>query len=136
LTRTALAEDEVLGYEVPAGALVSVSPYLLHRHPGLWDRVDEFVPERFLGGEAEEAVHAYKYLPFSHGPRHCIGKHFALLELPLVLATIHPRVALIRLSGPPPEPEALVTLRPQGGLWMIMSDRPTSRRPPGLENPS
>ncbi len=136
LTRTALADDEILGYEVPAGALVSVSPYLLHRNPALWDRADAFLPERFLGDEAESATRACRYIPFGHGPRHCVGKHFALLELPLVLATIHPRLTLMRLSGPPPEPEALVTLRPRGGLWMTMSARPTSRCPASVENPS
>jgi cytochrome P450/predicted ester cyclase len=129
LTRTALAQDEILGYDVPAGALVSLSPYLLHRHHAFWDRADTFSPERFLGDEAELAARACRYLPFGYGPRQCIGKHFALLELALVLATIHPRLRFMRPSGPPPEPEALVTLRPRGGLWMIMSDRATSGCP-------
>jgi cytochrome P450 len=128
LTRTALVDDEVLGYSIPAGALVSVSPYLIHRHPDLWDRPDAFRPERFLGDEAEEAAQALRYIPFGHGPRHCIGKHFAMLEMPLVLATIHRRRILIRASGPPLEPEALVTLRPRGGLWMTVSARPAPAR--------
>jgi steroid delta-isomerase-like uncharacterized protein len=136
LTRTALADDEVLGYEVPAGALMMISPYLLHHSPALWDRPGAFSPERFLYDEAESAARACRYLPFGHGPRHCIGKYFALLELPLVLATIHPRLALARRSGPPPEPEALVTLRPRGGLCMVPSPRPPSRRPALVEDPS
>lgn len=129
LTRTALADDEVIGYTVPAGALVSVSPYLIHRHSALWDRADEFFPERFLGGEAEEAAQGHRYLPFGHGPRHCLGNYFALLEMPLVLATIHSHRALTCLPGPPLEPEALVTLRPQHGLQMVVTSRPSPAPP-------
>jgi steroid delta-isomerase-like uncharacterized protein len=130
LARTSLADDEVLGYKVPAGAMVTISPYLLHRHPANWDRAEDFRPERFLGDAADSASQAGRYLPFGHGPRQCIGKHFALLELPLVLATIHPRQAMSCPPGPLPEPEALVTLRPRGGLRMSVS----ARRPERVED--
>jgi steroid delta-isomerase-like uncharacterized protein len=132
LTRTALEDDTILGYTVPAGALITISPYLLHRNPAIWKRSDEFLPERFLGDEAEIASRACKYIPFGHGPRQCIGKQFALMELPLVLATIHPRQVLTRASGQSSddlEPEALVTLRPRGGLLMNVSARPSSQYP-------
>jgi cytochrome P450 len=122
LTRTAIKADEVAGYPIPAGALVAISPYLVHRHPDLWEQPDSFHPQRFLSTDG--ASHAYRYLPFGHGPRHCVGKYFAMLEMPLVLATLYSKVIPARLPGHGLEPEALVTLRPRHGLPM----RPVRRR--------
>lgn len=116
LTRTAVEDDEVAGYAIPAGALVAISPYLVHRHPDFWDRPDSFNPQRFL--TADGASHAYRYLPFGHGSRHCVGKYFAMLEMPLVLATMYSDVVPALLPGHSLEPEALVTLRPRHGLPM------------------
>jgi steroid delta-isomerase-like uncharacterized protein len=122
LTRTAVEDDEVAGYAVPAGTLVAISPYLVHRHPDLWDRPDSFDPKRFLAGDSKS--HAFRYLPFGHGPRHCIGKYFAMLEMPLVLATVYAQVVPMLRPGHSLEPEALVTLRPRDGLPM----RPVRQR--------
>jgi steroid delta-isomerase-like uncharacterized protein len=120
LTRTALQDDEIAEYAIPAGALVAISPYLIHRHPNYWDHPDRFIPERFLVGEARWNDH---YIPFGHGPRYCVGKFFALLEMPLVLATVLRRFALTLTAGHAIEPEALVTLRPRNGLPMIAIPR-------------
>jgi cytochrome P450 len=117
LTRTPLQDDEISGYAIPAGALVAISPYLIHRHPDYWNLPDRFIPDRFLAG-----MHAswnYLYMPFGHGPRHCVGKFFAMLEMPLVLATVLSRFVLTLKPGHAIEPEALVTLRPRSGLPMI-----------------
>ena len=92
LTRTALRDDEINGYAIPAGALVAISPYLIHRHSGCWDDPDRFIPERFLVGKRVNSNRYY--IPFGHGPRHCVGKYFAMLEMPLVLATVLRRFAL------------------------------------------
>jgi steroid delta-isomerase-like uncharacterized protein len=116
LTRTAVEDDEVAGYAVPAGTLVAISPYLVHRHPDLWNRPDFFDPKRFLAADGKS--HAFRYMPFGHGPRHCIGKYFAMLEMPLVLATIYAQVVPTLRPGHSLEPEALVTLRPRDGLPM------------------
>jgi steroid delta-isomerase-like uncharacterized protein len=121
LTRTALEDDQIAGYAIPAGALVAISPYLIHRHPNLWELPDQFLPDRFLADEGP--TQAYRYLPFGHGPRHCIGKFFAMLEMPLVLATVYPQFALTSLPDQNLEAEALVTLRPRNGLHMIARPR-------------
>jgi steroid delta-isomerase-like uncharacterized protein len=121
LTRTALEDDQIAGYAIPTGALVAISPYLIHRHPNLWELPDQFVPDRFLADEGP--TQAYRYLPFGHGPRHCIGKFFAMLEMPLVLATVYPQFALTSLPDHNLEAEALVTLRPRNGLHMIARPR-------------
>jgi cytochrome P450/predicted ester cyclase len=125
LTRTAVEDDEIAGYAVPAGSLVAISPFLMHRHTGFWEEPEAFCPERFLSGDV--AMRACQYLPFGHGPRHCIGKSFAMLEMPTVLATIYSEFALKLLPNHVPEPEALVTLRPRYGLPMLLRDKRRSR---------
>jgi len=123
ISRTAVADDVVAGYEVPAGALVCVSPWLLHRRPEAWgEDVEDFVPDRFARRDDVFAPGG-SFLPFGAGPRQCIGQQFALLESTIVLATV---IAGVRLDlapdHPPVEPEALVTLRPRDGL--LMTPRP------------
>jgi cytochrome P450 len=123
LSRTALAADRVLGYTIPAGALAVISPWLMHRHPEFWKEPDRFRPDRFLHGEHETASRAYRYIPFSVGPRHCIGQYFAELEMPLVLATLWSRCVFVPCAKNLLEPEALVTLRPRNELSMIVRKR-------------
>ena len=71
MARTALADDEVGGQKIKAGATVIISPWILQRHKLLWDQPDAFKPERFLP-ENRKAVDRYAYIPFSAGPRVCI----------------------------------------------------------------
>jgi cytochrome P450 len=121
LTRTALEDDEIAGYAIPAGALVAISPYLIHRNPDLWENPDQFLPDRFLADEG--VTQAHRFLPFGDGPRHCVGKFFAMLEMPLVLATLYPQFALTSLRDFTLEVEALVTLRPRHGVHMIVTPK-------------
>jgi cytochrome P450 len=115
LSRRAIGADKLGPFDVPAGTLVCVSPYVLHRDKRYWEDPEAFDPDRF--GETRSAGRPdYAYIPFSGGPRHCIGRHFALLEAQLVLATIRRRVRLKLVEGHPIEPEALVTLRPRHGV--------------------
>lgn len=108
------ARDVVLGGErLPAGTLVLVSIWLLHRRADLWPQPDQFRPERFAD---ERALPRHAYLPFSAGPRNCIGARMALAEMQIVLAVLRQRVRLSRATAAPVEPEMLVTLRPRGGL--------------------
>jgi cytochrome P450 len=112
LSRTATVDDEVGGFAIPAGTLVCVSPYLLHRSPALWDEPLRFDPSRFAGPPPDE----FAYLPFSGGPRRCIGERLALLEAQLALAALRTKARIRLLPEHPVEPEALVTLRPRHGL--------------------
>jgi cytochrome P450 len=120
ISRKATVDDEVGGYTIPAGALVCVSPYLLHRHPALWDDPDRFDPDRFARDEERPE---FAFMPFSGGPRRCIGERLALLEAGLVLTTLRPRVGIRLVPDHPVEPEALVTLRPRHGLLATVADR-------------
>jgi cytochrome P450 len=112
ISRTATVDDEIDGFAIPAGTLVCVSPYLLHRHPALWEEPLRFDPGRF----ERPPAHEFAYLPFSGGPRRCIGERLALLEAQLALAVLRTRARVRLVPGHPVEPEALVTLRPRHGL--------------------
>ncbi|KAG1667078.1 Cytochrome P450 3A4 [Nymphon striatum] len=70
---------------LPKGTVVMYTQYSMHRNPEFWSNPEEFDPERFLG-ENVKNHHPYAYLPFIHGPRNCIAKRFALLELKFCLA--------------------------------------------------
>ena len=123
LSRAAIGEDRVDGaVRIPAGSLVMIAPYVLHRHKRLWTDPDAFDPDRFMPGR-REAIDRYAYLPFGAGPRVCIGAAFALQEAVLVLARIVRDVRLDLLPGHVVEPVQRVTLRPGGGLPMRVSVR-------------
>jgi enediyne biosynthesis protein E7 len=121
ITRRAVGPDTVDGFDVTPGALVGISPYLLHRHRAYWAEPDSFRPERFAAATAERPSHLY--MPFGGGPRICIGQHFAIVEATLVLATLLREVRLEVVPGFTVEPEALVTLRPRNGLLAIPRPR-------------
>lgn len=116
LTRQAVQEDVLTvdgrAYPVPAGSLVILSPYTLHRRADLWPEPEAFRPERFAHDPPR-----WGYLPFGGGPHLCIGNHFALMEGALMLATLAQRFDL-RPTPHPVTVEALVTLRPKHGLLM------------------
>ena len=128
IERDALADDEVAGTEVPAGSLVAIPPYLIHRHPDFWPDPAGFDPRRFLAdGEAApgngQPAHRYAYIPFGGGRRACVGASFAELETVLVLATIARRYRLELTVRGIPAPSANVTLRPGRGLPMRLLRR-------------
>ncbi|MDA8435823.1 MAG: cytochrome P450 [Actinomycetales bacterium] len=120
VTRRSLAADVLGGVEIPAEALVIVSPWLVHRHPAAWPDPERFDPSRFLDAEGHrrrDVVASPAYLPFGAGPRMCIGRDMALLEGVLVLASLAARVDLEQV-GPSPRAVPLVTIRPADGLPM------------------
>jgi cytochrome P450 len=122
LSRQVVADDTIGGYHIPKGSAVDISPYIVHRHPAFWDAPERFIPERFTP-ERTAARHKYAYIPFSTGPRMCIGNTFALLEATLVLATVAQRFRPRLARGVLPAPTPLITLRPHGGMPMIVEPR-------------
>jgi len=122
LSRVALADDELLGRHIPAGAQILVVPWLLHRNPKLWERPGVFDPERFAP-ERAGTRHRFAYIPFGAGPRICIGAAFAMAEAMLLLATIAQRYRLHLKPGFPVEPQGLITLRARHGMQMILERR-------------
>ncbi len=123
LTRRALADDVVTGVPIPAGTLLLISPWLLHRRADCWPDPGRFDPGRFLAG-TPAAAGAGAYLPFGAGPRMCIGRDIALVEAVLVLATLLRDRRVVRPGGAGlPRADALVTLRPHGGLPILLLRR-------------
>ncbi|MGB0383514.1 MAG: cytochrome P450 [Ardenticatenaceae bacterium] len=117
-------EDDVLpsGYRIPKGSQVVLLPYLTHRHPDFWENPEGFQPERFTP-EASKSRHRYAYLPFSAGPRLCIGNNFALMEGPLMIAMIAQRYKLELMPGSNVQLKPSTTLRPSGGVPMLLTPR-------------
>jgi len=117
VTRGAVADDEIAGHHIPAGAMVIVSPYATHRMPQFWPNPEGFDPERFAP-EGAAGRHKFAYLPFISGPRKCIGDTFALVEMQLVLPMLLQHFELACIPGYMASPRAAGTLRPSGPVWM------------------
>lgn len=115
--RQTIEPVELGGYHVPRGKIVLLSPYIVHHRPDIWPNPHRFDPERFTP-EAEKARPREAYLPFSGGPRTCIGNHFSLMEGPIVLATLLRRATYTLIDDTPVVPEGAATLRPKGGIPM------------------
>ncbi len=110
IVRIARRDDVAGGVEVPAGSLVQITPWLLHRHRRLWKEPDAFDPERFMPGAP--APDRFAYLPFGAGPRVCVGAQFALTEAVLVLARLVQAFTITRTSEEPVLPVASITVQP------------------------
>ncbi|WP_243611572.1 cytochrome P450 [Shimia aestuarii] len=115
LSRTAQAPDTLCGREVKRGDTVMIPIYALHRHHMLWDDPDAFRPDRFSD---RKGIDRYAYLPFGDGPRICIGASFAIQEAVIILATLLARFRFDLVATRPPEPVMILTLRPNGGVWL------------------
>ncbi len=122
ISRAALGPDELAGQPIRRGTMVVVAPYVLHRHHALWSDPDSFDPNRFLGA-ARERIDRFAYLPFGVGPRVCIGAALAMQEASIVVATVMRNFTLQLAPGHAVWPLHRVTVRPQGGLPMIVSRR-------------
>jgi enediyne biosynthesis protein E7 len=121
-TRRTLEADELGGFAIGPRTDVFISPYLLHRHPEFWSEPEEFRPERFAGADAEER-HKFAYIPFSVGPRHCIGENLALFEMLGHVSMMSRRFRMARVGHEPIELEAQINLRPRSNLMMTVETR-------------
>ena len=115
--RQAVADVRLGQYDLPRGTIVLVSLYAMQHRAEIWPDPERFDPSRFEPAR-EEARHRQSYAPFSAGPRTCIGNHFALMEGPIVLATILGRIDVELTSKAEIEPDTSATLRPKGGVPM------------------
>lgn len=118
--REAMADDELHGVPIAKGSIISVWPWLLHRHRKLWDDPDAFDPERFAPGREGER-HRFQYIPFGGGPRVCVGARFAIVEALVILAHWLAARRFALAPGFAVDPLGSVTLRPRGGLWVELS---------------
>lgn len=122
-----LNEDcEVAGYKIVKGSQVIIMPYALHRDPRYFPNPEEFKPERFFP-ENLKGRHSYAYVPFSAGPRNCIGQKFAMMEEKTILSCILRHFWVestqkreeLGLAGE-------LILRPSNGIWIKLKRRNTN----------
>lgn len=119
-TRRALAEDRLGECRVPAGTDLFICSYLLHRHPDFWEEPEAFMPQRFAPAQ-ETSRHRFAYIPFSAGPRHCIGESFAMAEMMVHLAVLAAKISPQAVASPHIELETGVNLRPRDNLFLTLT---------------
>ncbi len=120
--REARQADRLGDHAIEAGDIVSIWPWLIHRHEALWDRPDEFDHSRFLG-DARKALHRFQYIPFGGGPRTCVGARFAMAEALTILAHWLAAWRFLPAPGHEVAVSGMVTLRPKGGLPLMLDRR-------------
>jgi cytochrome P450 len=120
--REAVAAGMLGEHEVQPGDLVSIWPWIIHRHKKLWDEPDVFDPDRFAP-ERRKAYHRFQYIPFGGGPRTCVGARLAIAEALTILAIWLGRWRFKPLIGREVRVSGMVTLRPKGGLPLRIERR-------------
>jgi cytochrome P450 len=122
-TRQTIDEDKLGNYLIPANAIVNILPYLIHRHPNYWTQPTVFYPERFFK-EMEKTRPKCVYIPFGFGPRVCIAKQFALLNMKVILILILQRFEIhLPRKNTDVQPLPLITLKPHRGLYLRIKKR-------------
>jgi cytochrome P450 len=122
LGREAVEPCTVGGMRVPIGLTLWMSQWVVHRDPRFFDDPESFRPDRWADGLARR-IHRYAYFPFGGGPRICIGNSFAQMEAVLLLATIARRYQVRLVPGKVVRPFPTMTLRPDGGIKVILARR-------------
>jgi cytochrome P450 len=122
LAREAGQDVEIGGHPIRKGDVALCSQWVMHRDQRYFERPDAFDPERWADG-LERRLPRFAYFPFGGGSRQCLGKAFAIMELPLVLATMARRFRLSLVPGQTIAPRAGVTVRPTHGIRMVVHRR-------------
>ncbi len=117
--RIAKEADEILGWNIPKGARVIPFIYGLHHSDKLWSDPEVFNPERFTK-ENRKDRHNFAHMPFGAGPRQCIGRHFAMMEMQLIVLKMLERYTIRIDPTQKIDVLPLVTLRPKYGMRLIL----------------
>lgn len=122
LTRVVAKDTELGGTRLPAGTTLAFSPYLLHHRPDLFPDPDVFDPDRWITARPDRTA----YLPFGAGPRKCIGDRLALIQAPLILASIAARWRLRPIDDRAVRPSLRATLAPHGLRMRVAAREPAA----------
>jgi cytochrome P450 len=122
IVRNLVADDTLADYPLRAGDIVIPYFWGLHRHADYWPDPERFDPGRFSAGQAKSR-HPWSYLPFSGGPRVCIGNMFALTELVMLLSQLLTRFCVEVQPCDDVAPLAMATTRPSRPVWVKFRPR-------------
>ncbi len=122
MPRLAVEDCDIGGYRIPKGASVLVSQWIVQRDPRYFTAPEQFDPGRWTE-EFARSLPRFAYFPFGGGPRVCVGNNFAMTEAVLLLAAIAQRFRLRLASAVPVKPSPSMTLRPKGGVRLVLSCR-------------
>jgi cytochrome P450 len=115
------------GVAISARTRVHIPVFAMHRNVRLWDNPTAFDPDRFAADKVK-ARSRYAFLPFGGGPRVCIGASFASIEAAVILAVLVRAFRFQPVEGHKPQPRARVTLRPAGGMPLMIVERDTASK--------
>jgi cytochrome P450 len=113
-TRVAAEDGLIGGRMVPAGGVIAISPYVIHRNPATWSRPDAFDPARFQKGAP--AIARCAYVPFGDGAHMCIGNNFAMAEMQLIVAMMMQAFEFTPCSQKPVAALPRIALSPRSTL--------------------
>ena len=123
--RNAMEEVTLGGERLPKGALVVLSRHALHRNEKYWPEPEKFRPSRFDESvvKVDELIRSGCYVPFSSGPRVCIGRHFAMLEMMVIAAGILQKFEVMVPAGQSEATSTKLTLALRDGLRVKVTKR-------------
>ncbi|XP_017482890.1 PREDICTED: cytochrome P450 4d1 [Rhagoletis zephyria] len=125
LGRKVTQECEINGKVLPAGTNIGIAPFHLGRQPHLFPEPNSFKPERFDISNGASKITPYAYIPFSAGPRNCIGQRFAVLEVKSVVTNVlrHFEIEFVGDSTTEPILIAELILRTKDPLMFMLKPR-------------
>jgi len=115
--RIAKEDDHIAGFDIPKGARVIPFIYGVHHSKNYWENPEVFDPERFTKENMRQR-NKFAHMPFGAGPRMCIGRNFALLEMQLLILKILERYNLELDNNQKIELLPAITLKPRYGIRM------------------
>jgi cytochrome P450 len=119
--REAVADDQIGGISIPRGSMVIVYVYGAHHAPRYWQNPEAFDTDRFVK-ENDKLRTPFTYLPFGGGPRGCIGSHYAMLQILMILSDLLRKYDFELAPGQTIEARPMVILRPKHGIRMTFTD--------------
>ncbi len=124
--RQAIEADTILGEPIPAKSLIFMGIHAMHHHPDHWEEPDRFDPDRFEASRVKQRSR-WQYLPFGAGPRMCIGNHFAMMEMQLLLVLLIRRFDFSIVPTHPVAMRPMITLKPRHGIVLEVKKYPYFR---------
>jgi len=121
IDRMAIADDRVGDIAIPAGSMVIVYVYGAHHAPRYWESPENFDTDRFIKGTEKQRT-PFTYLPFGGGPRGCIGNHYAMLQILMILSDLLRKYDFQLVPGQMIEARPMVILRPKHGIRMTFTN--------------